>query len=145
MRNFSLAGALALLAASAVTAEEEYNMNMPCFNDICWTSWKCRYSRTSKYDKELNDRCNLPNNVYVPGVDRALYNTLVWGQDYYMRWTSNYASQSEDIVLEWLNFVAPGTESKTRYHHAMDQANTSCRANPRERDRHVPGLPRPRA
>lgn len=115
MRGFDTlrALALALLSASAIIHAEEYNMKMPCYNDICWTSWKCYYSRYSKYDESIGDRCGFPDNVYTPANDGAQRNTLVWGEGYMMYWTSNYASQGEDIVLEWLMFEAPGTESKS--------------------------------
>jgi hypothetical protein len=112
MRSRNILSAVALLAAPAISLPDDYNMNMPCNNDICWTSWKCHYSRYSKYDDKIGNRCGLPDNVYTPGPDGANWNTLVWGKNYWMEWTSSYESQGEDIVLEWLMFSAPGTESQ---------------------------------
>jgi hypothetical protein len=116
MRNFSPISALALLAAStAVQAEEQYNMNMPCFNDICWTSWRCYYNRMSKYDGKIGNRCGVPGNVYTPALDGARRNTLVWDEKYYLEWAFDWEqdSRKEEIILEWLMFEAPGTESKS--------------------------------
>lgn len=110
MRILNIVGAATLLAASAVGAEEYNNNYMPCFNDICWTSWRCWYWRRTQYDAEIGDRCGMPDNVYTPAKDHAQWNTLVWGESYFMTWRSSYESQGEDIVLEWLMFEAPGTE-----------------------------------
>lgn len=110
MRSLNILGAVALLAVPAVSLDEDYDMSMPCFNDICWTSWKCVYSRMSKYESTIGDKCGLPDNVYTPGPDGTNWPTLVWGQQYRMEWTSRYDSQGEDIVLEWLMWMAPGTE-----------------------------------
>lgn len=112
MLGFNLVGALAFLAASTAVNAGDYSMDMPCFNDICWTSWRCWYTRFSKYDSKLGDRCGVPDNVYTPWLDGSQWNTLVWGEKYMMTWTSSYAAQEDEIVLEWLMFAAPGTESK---------------------------------
>lgn len=108
MRAYTILSTIALLATSAAGSD------LPCFNDICWTSWRCWYSRASSFDSSLGDRCGLPHNVYRQGYDGAPWTTLVWGQKYAMNWRSSYESQGEDIVLEWLMFEAPGTESTTR-------------------------------
>lgn len=62
----------------------------------------------------------MPDNVYRQGNDGAEWSTLVWGENYYMTWTSSYESPQEDIVLEWLMFAAPGTEGKTSLSHKLD-------------------------
>lgn len=128
MRTSTIFSAVALLTSSAVSAdglENGVSSNMPCFNDICWTSWKCYYSRASKYDEKLGNGCGLPQNVYRQGYDDAPWTTLVWGESYEMSWTSNYKSQGEEIVLEWLMFGAPGTESTSlRCNRVMDLTDT---------------------
>ena len=131
MRSFNLVGAVALLVASAVSVENEYGI-LPCSNDICWITWKCSYSGYSNYDNKLGSRCNLPNNVYRPGHDGALVNTLVWEQDYWMEWMFSLEGERQDIVLEWLMFDAPGTESKTPHHCMINPAEISCRTSPRK-------------
>jgi hypothetical protein len=112
MRKSNLLSAIALLSSSANGLENGVTSNMPCFNDICWTSWKCRYDRASKYDSKLGNKCGLPSNVYRQGYDAAPWTTLVWGEHYEMSWTANYATQGEEVVLEWLMFAAPGTERR---------------------------------
>jgi hypothetical protein len=112
MRNFSLLGATALLAASAIAVEEGHNMDMPCFNDICFTSWRCWYPRVSKYDNTIDARCNVPHHVYTPANDGTRWNTMVWDSSYYVTWKSSYETQGEDIVLEWLMFETPGLPRK---------------------------------
>ncbi|KAJ8117126.1 hypothetical protein OPT61_g1598 [Boeremia exigua] len=101
--------ALSLLSASVVSGEEEHP-DMPCFNDICWTSWRCWYWRRSTYDNKIGKRCGMPDNVYIPAYDHSQWNTLVWGENYPMSWKSSPGTQGDDIVLEWLMFEAPGTE-----------------------------------
>lgn len=134
MRNFKSISVVALLAASTAVASE-----MPCFNDLCFTSWKCHYSRTSKYDKEIDDRCNVPSDVYTPARDGSLWNALVWNRATYLTWTPNYATQLEEIVLEWLMFEGPGTNGKDLQHDTIAQSNIiPCRTDTCERDGHVP-------
>lgn len=103
---------------------------MPCFNDICWTSWKCSYSRHSKYDGTIGKRCGLPDSVYTPENDGAQGYTLVWEEKYLMEWTSNFASQNEDIVLEWLIYEAPGTESTSSTSNAVLGSPLTSRTAP---------------
>lgn len=107
MRSFNLLGPVALMAASAVAAGEEYYSDMPCDNDICFTSWRCWYSRMSKYDNTIDDRCNVPKHVYTPAMDGTRWNTMVWDSSYYVKWKSSFKTVEEDAVLEWLMFESP--------------------------------------
>jgi hypothetical protein len=139
MRASIIISTIALLASSAASS------NLPCFNDICWTSWRCWYERSTSTYGTKSDRCGLPHNVYRQGYDDAPWTTLVWGEGYEMTWQSSYESQGEDIVLEWLMFEAPGTESiQPPNSNTQTRSLTSSRANPSKRDRHVPRLPRQR-
>jgi hypothetical protein len=121
MRVPPILSTIALLAASAVSADsvDPKPSGLPCFNDICWTSWRCWYARASPYDSKLGNRCGLPHNVYRQGYDDAPWTTLVWGENYQMTWQPSYKTQGEEIVLEWLMFEAPGTESMTPLHPEM--------------------------
>lgn len=126
MRTSSVFSAVALLAVSIVSADEsgsEVQSDLPCFNNICWTSWKCYYERASKWGDRPGDRCGLPNNVYRQGRDGAPWSTLVWGETYQMNWASAYTAQEDTIVLEWLMFEAPGTESTNMQHFRGTKAN----------------------
>lgn len=129
MRASVVLGAIALLASSTSASD------LPCFNDICWTSWRCYYTRSLFKPS----RCGLPHNVYRQGYDDAPWTTLVWGENYEMTWQSSYETQGEEIVLEWLMFEAPGTESMAPLHPDFNTRKrlTFSRANPAKRDRHV--------
>lgn len=109
MRISSLLGAAILTAASAVTAEEKSGNGLPCANDICFTSWKCFYKQKSKYNSEIDNRCNVPSYAYTPSTSGSRWNTMVWNFPYYITWARSLETQTEDIVLEWLMFETPGS------------------------------------
>ncbi len=151
MRKSVITSSMSLLVAPVISGEDDNTDNhdandpdMPCSNDICWTSWRCWYRKETKYDAKIGSRCGLPDNVYTTSNDGAQWNALVRGKDYDMTWTSAHASQEDDIVLDWLMFEAPGTESKASYHLTVGKTYNLCRTNRRRRERHVLRLLRQR-
>lgn len=106
MRSINLLGPALIAAASAVTAEDGGANAMPCFNDICFTSWKCYYTRWTS--EKIDNRCNVPRAAFTPAKDGSRWNTMVWELPYMVSWKTKWPQTDDDIVFEWLIFEAPG-------------------------------------